>query len=141
MRIVLAHGVFDVLHIGHIRLLKMARNFGDELVVSLLADRFVTMYKGPTRPLYTLEERTEHVLALRCVDRVVVVDGPGHEAVQRMIEDVKPSVYVKGADTKGKFGEAEFLKARGIRIEYVQMEMVGDGRPLSSSRILADLPT
>ena len=139
-RIVLAHGVFDVLHIGHIRLLKTARNLGGEVYVSLLSDRFVTMYKGPSRPIHMLSQRMEQILELRCVDRVVVVDGPGHEAVQRMIEDVKPSVYVKGLDTKGKFAEEEWVKAMGIEMMFVKMWTVGDGKPISSTELLRRTP-
>jgi rfaE bifunctional protein nucleotidyltransferase chain/domain len=133
VRTVLAHGVFDVLHIGHIRLLKRARSLGEELVVSILSDRFVTKYKGPTRPIHLLEARTEQLLELRCVDRVVVVDGPGHEAVQEMIERVRPAVYVKGRATKGTFGEEAFVKSRGIELVFVDMVTRG-GKPISSTR-------
>jgi rfaE bifunctional protein nucleotidyltransferase chain/domain len=135
VRTVLAHGVFDVLHIGHIRLLKKARSMGDELVVSLLADRFVTLYKGPLRPVHPLAERIEQLLELRCVDRTVVVDGPGHEAVQEMIQSVRPSIYVKGMATKGTFGEEEFIRSMGIEMVYVDMEAHG-GEPTSTSRLL-----
>ena len=121
MRTVLAHGVFDVLHIGHIRLLRQARSLGDELVVSLLSDRYVRKYKGSSRPVHTLAQRMEQITELRSVDRVVVVDGPGHEAVQEMIEAVRPAVYVKGAATRGTFGEEEFVKKRGIELVYVDM--------------------
>lgn len=136
MRTVLVHGVFDVLHIGHIRLLKKARSFGDELVVSLLSDRYVTMYKGPLRPIYSLALRREHILEFRCVDRVVVVDGPGHEAVEDMIRNVAPHVYVKGADTKGTFGEEGWLRTMGIELKYVEMEVVPNGKPISSTKLL-----
>lgn len=132
MRTVLAHGVFDVLHIGHVRMLKQARSMGDELVVSLLSDRFVTKYKGPSRPIHLLAERMEQVLELRCVDRIVVVDGPGHEAVQEMIERVRPAVYVKGGDRKGTFGEEEFVKRMGIELVFVDM-VKRAGKPISST--------
>lgn len=134
MRTVLAHGCFDVLHIGHIRLLKAARSMGDELVVSLLADEFVTKYKGPERPFHTLDMRIEQLRALRCVDRVVVVDGPGHEAVEQMIEAVRPAVYVKGLETKGKFGEAPLVRRMGIEMAFFDMvELVGG--PASTTRL------
>lgn len=122
MKTVLTHGCFDVLHIGHIRLLKHARTLGDELVVSLLADKYVSIAKGPSRPIHTLHERIEQLSELRCVDRVVVVNGPGHEAVERMIAQVWPAVYVKGANSKGAFGEEDFV--RSMRIEMVFFDVV-----------------
>lgn len=119
--IVLTHGCFDVLHIGHIKLLKYAKSLGDELVVSLLSDRYVTIAKGEGRPIHNIWERMEQIAELRCVDRVVVVDGPGHESVQKMIEEVKPGIYVKGADTRGKFGEEAFISSRGIYMAFCPM--------------------
>lgn len=133
MRTVLAHGCFDVLHIGHIKLLKRARSLGDELVVSLLADEFVKVAKGPRRPIHTLHERIEQISELRCVDRVTVVNGPGHEAVEQMIAIVKPAVYVKGSDTKGTFGEERFVRLMGIELVYVDMVARA-----STSRVLAE---
>lgn len=131
MRTVLCHGVFDVLHIGHIRLLKCARDLGDELVVSLLADKYVRLYKGSDRPIHTLDMRIEQVAELRCVDRVVVVDGPGHEAVQEMIDRVAPAYYVKGAECIGKLPEYDFLRARAIPVVF--MDMIRNGTETSSS--------
>ena len=138
MRTVLTHGVFDVLHIGHIRLLRHASHHGDELVVSLLADRYVKMYKSFDRPIHSLEERIEQMRAIRYVDDIVVVDGPGHEAVQDMIEIVKPHVYVKGLASKGNFAEEAWVRSRGIEMMFVDMAKVGD-TDISSSRILAAL--
>lgn len=130
----MAHGVFDVLHIGHLRLLRHAKNLGDRLVVSLLADKYVTMYKGANCPLNNLEIRIEQMKSLRYVDQVVVVDGPGHEAVREMIERIGPNVYVKGADTKGTFGEEEFVKARGIKMVF--FDMIGnDGKKISTTGV------
>ena len=67
-KIVLCHGVFDLLHIGHIRLFKEAKNFGDILVVTLTPDQFVN--KGPNRPIFSLDTRMESVAALKDVDYV-----------------------------------------------------------------------
>lgn len=107
---------------------------GDELVVSLLSDKFVRMYKGPARPIHTLDMRKEQVLALRCVDRVVVVDGPGHEAVERMIRSVRPAVYVKGSATRGTFGEEDLVRRMGIQMVFVDMVESGEA-PLSTTRL------
>lgn len=118
---VMAHGCFDVLHIGHIRLLKYARSLGDELLVSILSDEYVRRYKGDGRPIHTLEQRIEQLSELRCVDGVVVVAGPGHEAVEGMIAAVRPKIYVKGADRKGTFGEEDFVHRMGIKMVYFDM--------------------
>lgn len=121
MKTVLSHGVFDVLHVRHIRLLKYARSLGDELVVSLLADKYVKMYKGEKRPVHDLEARIEQIKELRCVDRVVVVDGPGHEAVQKMIAEVRPAIYVKGGEYDGRLLEHDFLHAMGVDVVFMEM--------------------
>jgi rfaE bifunctional protein nucleotidyltransferase chain/domain len=135
VKTVLAHGCFDVIHIGHIRLLKAARAMGDELVVSLLSDRFVTAAKGAGRPVHTLEARAEHLRELRCVDRVVVVNGPGSKAVERMIDSVRPAIYVKGANCRGLVPEKEFLKSIGTELVFLDMVKL-DGEPMSTTRIL-----
>ena len=138
MRTVLVHGVFDVLHIGHIRLLRHASRLGDILIVSLLADQWVKLYKRFDRPIHSLDERIEQMRAIRYVDDIVVVDGPGHEAVQNMIAGVNPQVYVKGLGTKGTFGEEQWVRERGIELHFVNMEKIGDVE-ISSTRILEAL--
>ena len=135
MKTVLTHGVFDVLHIGHIRLLRQAHQLGDALVVSLLADKWVKLYKRFDRPIHSLEERIEQMRAIRYVDEIVVVDGAGHEAVQEMIEMVKPDVYVKGLASKGTFREEDWVRSQGIQMMFVDMTKVGDTE-ISSTRIL-----
>ncbi|MBL6933770.1 MAG: adenylyltransferase/cytidyltransferase family protein [Rhodospirillales bacterium] len=91
--IVLAHGVFDLLHMGHVRHLKTAKKEGDILVVSITADAFVN--KGPGRPIFSHDMRAEMLAALECVDFVAI----NHMAsAEPMIEAVKPDVYVKGSD-------------------------------------------
>lgn len=91
--VVLAHGVFDLLHMGHVRHLKTAKDEGDILVVSITADSFVN--KGPGRPIFSQDMRAEMLAALECVDYVVINHMPSAEP---MIEAVKPDVYVKGLD-------------------------------------------
>lgn len=104
MKTVLAHGVFDVLHHGHLAYFRAAKEFGDRLVVSITTDRYVN--KGPGRPYFTTALRAEMVKALGVVDEVVISDSP--TAVQ-VIDQVKPDFYVKGPDyldlTKDPTGE------------------------------------
>ncbi len=91
--IVMAHGVFDLLHMGHVRHLKTAKSEGDILVLSITADEFVN--KGPGRPIFSHDMRAEMLAALQCVDFVSINRAPSAEP---MIEAVKPDIYVKGSD-------------------------------------------
>ena len=94
-KLVFTNGVFDLLHVGHVRYLREARALGDALVIALNSDDSVRALKGPTRPLNTQADRAEILLALSCVDRVVVFDEP---RVTKLIEAIKPHVYTKGGD-------------------------------------------
>lgn len=91
--IVQAHGVFDLLHLGHVRHLEAAKAFGDFLIVSVTSDRFVG--KGPGRPAFTEDIRAETLAALSVVDLVVINDAPN--AVPA-IEVIRPDVFAKGPD-------------------------------------------
>ena len=68
--VVLCHGVFDLLHVGHIKHLKKAKSLGDKLVVTITADRFVN--KGPGKPLFNEKLRAEAIAALEMVDFVAI---------------------------------------------------------------------
>ena len=92
-KVVLAHGVFDLIHPGHIRHLEAARRQGDLLVVTVTPDRHVN--KGPGRPVFTQDLRAEALAALACVDYVAV--NMWASAVET-IRAVRPHVYVKGND-------------------------------------------
>lgn len=91
--VVLAHGVFDLVHLGHIRHLEAAEKEGDVLIVSVTPDRFVN--KGPGRPVFGDPLRAEMLAALECVDWVTISDWPSAE---ELITLVKPNVYIKGPD-------------------------------------------
>ena len=94
-RLVFTNGVFDLLHVGHVRYLAQARTLGDALVVAINSDRSVRELKGPERPVFTQAERAEILAALRQVDYVVVFD----EATPRsLISQLLPDVLVKGGD-------------------------------------------
>ena len=92
-RIVMAHGVFDLLHVGHIRHLNEARSFGDVLVVSITEDTKVN--KGPHRPAFDETLRAEALASLAAVNFVTISRAP---SAVPMIELLKPHVYVKGPD-------------------------------------------
>ncbi len=91
--IVQAHGVFDVLHVGHVRHLQQAKEMGDLLVVTVTCDKYVR--KGENRPLFPDELRAEVVAALACVDYVAINRT---ETAVEAIELIQPNVYVKGPE-------------------------------------------
>ncbi len=93
LRLVLCHGTFDLLHIGHIRHLQRARREGDVLLVTVTADAHVN--KGPGRPVFTEGLRAENLAALECVDYVAVNHAP---TAVNVIEALRPHVYAKGSD-------------------------------------------
>ena len=94
-KLVLTNGCFDLLHTGHVRYLQAARALGDALAVAINGDDSVRVLKGEGRPLNTESDRTEIVAALACVDYVVTFP---EVRVTRLIEKVRPSIYVKGGD-------------------------------------------
>lgn len=94
-RVVLAHGTFDLLHLGHVRYLEEAARQGDTLIVTVTADRFVN--KGPSRPVFSELLRAEMLGALTCVVAVAVNNA---STAVNVIEAVKPDVYVKGIEYK-----------------------------------------
>lgn len=96
-RIVLCHGVFDLLHPGHIRHLQSAKKYGDILVVTLTADKFVK--KGPGRPVFNENLRAEVLASLSVVDYVGVIHA---ESSIDALKKIKPDFYVKGPDYRNR---------------------------------------
>jgi len=119
--VVLCHGVFDVLHMGHVRHLEAARKEGTILCVTLTADRFVN--KGPNRPVFPELLRAEMLAAMEYVDIIAINHAPSAENV---LNTVKPSVYVKGSDYRnaaedvtGKIdAERAAVEAHGGRVVF-----------------------
>ena len=94
-RIVSTNGVFDVLHVGHARYLRQARELGDLLVVGVNSDACTRRLKGPTRPFVPERERAELLDALRCVDYVTLFDEPTPE---KLLAAIRPRFHAKGGD-------------------------------------------
>jgi len=94
-RLVFTNGVFDLLHVGHVRYLSQARALGDALVVAINSDRSVRELKGPERPVFDEGERAEILAALRDVNYVVVFDDISPRST---IKKLLPDVLVKGGD-------------------------------------------
>ena len=110
--IVLANGVFDILHIGHVLYLEQAAKMG-ELWVGVTRDAFVN--KGPHRPVMGQDDRVAVVRALRCVSGAFLCDG-AMEAMVRM----QPDIFVKGADYIGKIEQhhSDYCTLHGIEIKF-----------------------
>ncbi|MGD8255756.1 MAG: D-glycero-beta-D-manno-heptose 1-phosphate adenylyltransferase [Syntrophobacterales bacterium] len=107
-RVVFTNGCFDLIHIGHIRLLQKAREKGDCLVVAVNSDSSVKQIKGSDRPKIPEEERAEVLAALGCVDWVTIFDEPDPLDLIRLL---KPDVLVKGTD----WSEEEIVGAPEVR--------------------------
>ncbi len=94
-QIVFTNGCFDILHVGHVRYLQAAKELGGQLVVGLNGDQSVRAIKGPGRPINNEADRSEVLAALAAVDHVIVFSDP---RVTRLVNELRPHIYVKGGD-------------------------------------------
>ncbi|SFQ24170.1 rfaE bifunctional protein, domain II [Lachnospiraceae bacterium XBB1006] len=132
-KIVLCHGVFDLVHPGHILHFEEAKKMGDILVVSITAAKYVR--KGPGRPYFDDEMRMKFLSEIACIDYVMLSDG---YTVDDIIETVEPDLYVKGQeyakpedDITGKIGEeVALVRAHGGEVAYTT------GQVFSSTRLI-----
>ena len=95
IRLVFTNGVFDLLHVGHVRYLAAARELGEALLVAINSDRTVHLLKGDSRPVFNQNERAEILAALRMVDYVTVFDDVSPRC---LIATIIPDILVKGGD-------------------------------------------
>jgi D-beta-D-heptose 7-phosphate kinase/D-beta-D-heptose 1-phosphate adenosyltransferase len=116
-RIVTINGSFDMLHAGHLHILREARRQGDVLIVGLNSDRSVKSYKGPERPYIGELDRAALLLALKDVDYVHIFDEP---LPIPFLEQVKPDVHVNGSEYGAECVEAPSVRAHGGRIHVVE---------------------
>lgn len=127
--LVLANGCFDVLHVGHVRMLAEAAAHGDILVVALNTDASVAANKGPGRPYTPLAERMELVAALSGVHHVTSFGEP---TAHTLLSVLRPDVYVKGTDrTPETIPEYALLQELGARLV-----IAGDRKTHSSSAVI-----
>jgi len=94
-KVVLCHGVFDLVHFGHISHFLTAKKHGDVLVVSITDDRYVN--KGPGRPVFNSNVRAQYLSNIQCVDYVVINNS---KTATNVIKSLKPKFYCKGKDYK-----------------------------------------
>ena len=118
-QIVFTNGCFDLLHIGHVRLLEKAKALGDVLIVAINADASARRIKGPGRPIIPEDARAGMLAALECVDHVIVY---GEDTPIPLLKAVRPNVIVKGGEY-GKQGVVggKLVESMGGRIENVPM--------------------
>ncbi len=130
--VALANGCFDVLHVGHVRLLSDARGEADVLVVALNTDESARQSKGPKRPWVPLAERAEIIAALEGVQFVTSFPEPTADS---LLDTLRPDVHVKGTDrTPDTVPERKTVRAYGGRIA-----ICGDPKVRSSTRLIEKL--
>ena len=117
--IVFTNGVFDLIHVGHLRYLQQARALGDALIVAVNSDRSVRANKGPARPVNPERERAEVLLALESVDAAVIFD---EETPHAIVSAINPDILVKGADWgPDDIVGRDVVEARGGRVVRIAL--------------------
>ena len=132
-KIGLVHGVFDVIHFGHIKYFEEAKNKVEKLIVSVTADRFVN--KGPGKPIFPLSKRIEVLKSIKWIDEVIESNYP---TALQSIKKIKPDLYIKGKDyknikkdlSKNIILEKKEVEKYGGKIIFTETEL------LSSSEIV-----
>ena len=122
MKTVVAAGSYDFFHYGHLKLLQQARELGDRLIVLVDTDEWLDKQKGK-RHIVPLNERTQMLLALRCVDTVGFVESGEH--LLKQLKAMNPAYYVKGGEydlgSLKPFGIVQLLKKMDTKIEFIPM--------------------
>ena len=127
--IILANGCFDLLHVGHVRYLRAARELGGRLIVAINSDESVRALKGAGRPLMPSQERAEILAALADVDAVVIFPEPD---VRALVREIHPDIQAKGTDyTVDTVPERDAVEECGGRVE-----IVGDPKDHSATEII-----
>ena len=114
---VVTNGCFDILHVGHVRYLQKTKEFADNLIIMLNSDKSVKAIKGEDRPINCEEDRAEILSSLSCVDYVVLFD---ENSPAKLLDDIKPDVYTKGADyTLETLPERDIVLKNNIKVEFI----------------------
>lgn len=115
--VVITNGCFDILHVGHVRYLQKSKSFADYLIVLLNSDKSVKSIKGDDRPINNEMDRAEILVALNCVDFVVLFD---EDSPAKLLDEIKPDVYTKGADyTMETLPERDIMIKNGTKVEFI----------------------
>ena len=140
-KIVLCHGVFDLVHLGHIEHFKSAKSYGDYLIVSLTLDKFIK--KGPGRPLFNEQQRMEYLKQIKIVDQVILSKT---ESSIDIINTIKPDFYVKGPDYKENYKdktkkiilEKKAVEKNGGKIRFTNDITFSSSNILNTSNLIFD---
>jgi rfaE bifunctional protein nucleotidyltransferase chain/domain len=131
-KIVLTNGIFDLLHVGHVRYLRGAKELGGKVVVAVNSDSSARALKGEGRPHTSEQERAEVLAALHDVDAVVIFP---EKDVTAIIRDLRPDVHAKGTDyTEASVPEGALVRELGGRVA-----IVGDPKNHSSTELIAKI--
>ena len=116
-KIIFTNGCFDIMHVGHLRYLKKAKEFGEILIIGLNTDNSIKRIKGDKRPIIPEDERAELLEELRCVDYVIMFD---EDTPVDLVAELKPDVYVKGGDyTIDQLPEAKIVHSYNGEVKIV----------------------
>jgi rfaE bifunctional protein nucleotidyltransferase chain/domain len=128
-KIILTNGCFDLLHVGHVRYLRAAKQLGGRLIVAVNSDASTRALKGEGRPRVPDEERAEILAALNDVDAVTIFDAPN---VTELVRLLRPDIHAKGTDyTAESVPERDVVVACGG-----QVAIVGDPKDHSTTELL-----
>ncbi|HOJ71636.1 MAG TPA: adenylyltransferase/cytidyltransferase family protein [Syntrophorhabdaceae bacterium] len=128
-RIVFGNGCFDILHVGHIRYLRGAKELGDCLVVAVNDDTSVETLGKRKKVVTPVDERVEIISAIDCVDYITVFSEP---TVERLLRELKPDIHAKGTDyTEDSVPERDIVLSYGGRVA-----IVGDPKNHSTTDII-----
>ena len=115
---VFTNGCFDILHVGHVRYLRESSKYGDILIVGLNSDISVKKIKGDSRPINNENDRAEILAELECVDFVVIFD---EESPSKLIDELKPDIYTKGADySLETLPERDVVLKNNIEVKFIK---------------------
>lgn len=118
-KIVTTNGCFDILHLGHVRILEAAKELGDILIVGINTDDSVKRLKGPERPINSDLERAEVIGALKSVDFVTIFS---EDTPVEMLELIKPDIHVKGSDYKpSALAETPVVEKHGGHVHILSL--------------------
>jgi rfaE bifunctional protein nucleotidyltransferase chain/domain len=118
-KIVTINGAFDIVHVGHLKILKEAKKQGDILIVGLNSDKSIKMNKGPKRPINNENDRAKILAALDVVDYVVIFN---EKDPRKLLSVIKPNVHVNGSEYGEKCIEADVVKKYGGRMHTVKLK-------------------
>jgi cytidyltransferase-like protein len=137
MKKVLVGGSFDILHSGHLELLKIAKSYGDYLVVMLTSDERIRYKKHHALPIYNQEDRKNIIESLKMVDEAIIIDDePNINIAIKALKLIKPDIYVRTNEVNKETFSEEVALCNKLCIEIILIDRLVDVKYRSSSRII-----